>query len=101
MRLRIKLAVVVFLVLAGTLACAEKIPDIRAQGYVTDLAGIIDPATKAKIEALGAEVQQKTGAQIALVTVKSLDAEIRKTTRPTSTSIWALAPRPTTAACCC
>ncbi len=78
MRLRIKLAVIVFLAVVATFACAEKVSDIRAQGYVTDLAGVIEPATKAKIETLCAEVQQKTGAQIALVTVKSLDGQTKE-----------------------
>jgi len=52
---------------------AEKISDIHPQGYVTDLAGVIDEETKARIEALCTEVEQKTGAQIAVVTVKSLN----------------------------
>ena len=52
---------------------AEKIADIHPQGYVTDLAGVVDEETKARIEALCTEVDQKTGAQIAVVTVKSLD----------------------------
>src|SRR5208337_4719554 len=57
---------------------AEKIPDIRPQGYVTDLAQVIDPATKSKIEALCTEVEQKTGAQIAVVTVRSLDGQSKE-----------------------
>lgn len=52
---------------------AEKITDIHPQGYVTDLAGVVDDESRARIEALCTEVEQKTGAQIAVVTVKSLD----------------------------
>lgn len=52
---------------------AEKIADIHPESYVTDLAGAIDEETKARMEALCTEVDQKTGAQIAVVTVKSLD----------------------------
>jgi uncharacterized protein len=52
---------------------AEKIADIHPQGYVTDLAGVVDEETTARIEALCTEVDQKTGAQIAVVTVKSLE----------------------------
>jgi uncharacterized protein len=52
---------------------AEKIGDVHPQGYVTDLAGVVDEETTARIEALCTEVDQKTGAQIAVVTVKSLD----------------------------
>lgn len=38
-----------------------------------DLAGVIRPETKAQLEAMCLELQQKTGAQLAIVTVKSLD----------------------------
>lgn len=57
---------------------AEKITDIQPQGYVTDLAGVINPATRQKIELLATEVEQKTGAQIAVVTVNSLEGETRE-----------------------
>jgi uncharacterized protein len=60
---------------AALCARAEKIKDIHPTGYVTDLAGAIDPTTKASLEALCTEVEQKTGAQIAVVTVKSLEGE--------------------------
>jgi uncharacterized protein len=77
--MRIKLALLaVLLVVIGCFASAEKIADIRPQGYVTDLAGVIDPGTKAKLEMLCAEVQQKTGAQIAVVTVNSLDGQSKE-----------------------
>lgn len=66
------------LVLCCCAAWAEKIADIKAQGFVTDLAGVIQPETRQKIETLCAEVQQKTGAQIAVVTVKSLDGETKE-----------------------
>ncbi len=59
------------------LSWAEKISDIQAQGYVTDLAGVIDPAARQKIELLATEVEQKTGAQIAVVTVNSLEGQTR------------------------
>ena len=49
-RVRCYAAWVALLLLAVSLiAQAEKINDIRAQGYVTDLAGVIDPATRQKI----------------------------------------------------
>jgi uncharacterized protein len=76
--LRLKFAGCAVLLLIGCGLQAEKIPDIRPQGYVTDLAQVIDPATKSKIEALCTEVQQKTGAQIAVVTVRSLDGRSRE-----------------------
>src|ERR1039458_218609 len=76
---RVQFALLVVLLLAGcSVAWAEKIADIRPQGYVTDLAHVIDPATKAKLETLCAEVEQKTGAQIAVVTVNSLDGRSKE-----------------------
>jgi uncharacterized protein len=53
-------------------ARAEDIKTIHPTGYVTDLAGVIAPAAKAQLEALCTEVEQKTGAQIAVVTVHSI-----------------------------
>ena len=68
----------VLLVLLMQLGWAEKIADIQPQGYVTDLANVINPATRQKIEMLGTELQQKTGAQIAVVTVNSLEGQTRE-----------------------
>lgn len=70
--------VIVLVTAVSPLARAEKIDDIRPQGYVTDLAGVIEPATRQKIELLATEVQQKTGAQIAVVTVNSLEGQSRE-----------------------
>jgi uncharacterized protein len=52
---------------------ADDIKKIQPTGYVTDLAGVIQPQTKTQLEALCLELQQKTGAQMAIITVKSLD----------------------------
>ena len=41
-------------------------------GFVNDFAGVIEPAYAQKIEALCLEVKQKTGAEIAVVTVKTV-----------------------------
>lgn len=55
----------------GTLEAQPEFPPPR--GYVNDFAGVLDAASAKRIEALCLEVEQKTGAQLALVTVKSLD----------------------------
>jgi uncharacterized protein len=52
---------------------ADDINKIQPTGYVTDLAGVIPQATKQRLETLCTELEQKTGAQMAIVTVKSLD----------------------------
>ncbi|HMK30195.1 MAG TPA: TPM domain-containing protein [Terriglobales bacterium] len=62
----------------STVAHAEKIADIRPSGYVIDLAKVIDAETTQRVEALCTEVEQKTGAQIAVVTVRSLEGETRE-----------------------
>jgi uncharacterized protein len=56
-------------------ARAEDIKKIKPAGYVTDLAGVIESNTKARLEALCTELEQKTGAQMAIVTVHSLEGE--------------------------
>lgn len=44
-------------------------------GYVNDFAGVIGDAYKRQITALAAELEQKTGAQLAIAAVRSLDGE--------------------------
>ncbi len=76
---RVQPALLILLLLGlSCIAWTQKLADIRPQGYVTDLAGVLDPATKAKLERLCAEVQQKTGAQLAVVTVTSLDGRTKE-----------------------
>jgi uncharacterized protein len=69
-------SLLIFLLLASPfVAPAENIKDIHPAGYVTDLAHVIHADTQASLEALCLEVQQKTGAQMAIVTVRSLEGE--------------------------
>ena len=68
------LLVVIFFGCPFTLS-AENPKSIHPTGYVSDLAGVIAADTKARLEALCYEVQQKTGAQMAIITVHSLDGE--------------------------
>jgi len=64
------------LVLLSAVAClSEPIKSLKATGYVNDFAGVLQPETIQKLEALATEIDQKTGAQIAIVTVKSLDGD--------------------------
>src|ERR1700746_231583 len=78
--IRLRTAVLLCMVLFGTVsgaipAHAEDIKGIHPTGYVTDLAGVIGSEKTARLEALSAELEQKTGAQMAIVTVRSLDGE--------------------------
>jgi len=53
--------------------CAWADIPAKPQGWVSDFAGILSDTTKSQIDALCAEVKKSTGAEIAVVTVPSLD----------------------------
>jgi uncharacterized protein len=74
-RFRLLLCIAGLVLGVSAITRADDIHKIQPTGYVTDLAGILDPQTKAQLEALGTELEQKTGAQMAIVTVKSLDGQ--------------------------
>ena len=62
------------LILAVSAAArADDFKNFKPTGYVTDRAGILRPQTKAQLEALCTELEQKTGVEMAIVTVKALD----------------------------
>src|SRR5512146_295642 len=61
--------------LAASAGAAIDWKTLRPEGYVTDFARVIDPATHDRLEQYCAAVERATGAQIALVTVRSLEGE--------------------------
>ncbi len=67
------------IVVVAALLCARlhaiDINSLKPQGYVSDFAGVVDAESRAAIERYGTALQQATGAQISLVTIKSLDGE--------------------------
>jgi uncharacterized protein len=63
------------LLLCALSCVAEPIQSLKPTGYVDDFAGALNADTKAKLEALATEIDQKANAQIAVVTVKSLDGD--------------------------
>jgi len=60
---------------AAVLVAAEPIASLRPSNYVNDFAGVLDAATQARLNDLCFQVEQKAHAQIAVVTVKSLDGQ--------------------------
>ena len=56
-------------------ALAENSKTIHPTGYVTDLADVLTADAKARLDDLCAELEQKAGAQMAIVTVHSLEGE--------------------------
>jgi uncharacterized protein len=68
-------ALLCFMMALASAAPAEDLKKIHPAGYVTDLAGAIEAGTKSRLEALCTELQEKTGAQMAIVTVHSLEGQ--------------------------
>ena len=71
----VAIAALVFGVALSPSARAQKIKDLKPQGYIDDFANVLSSETKQKLTTLCTEVDQKAQAQIAVVTVKSLNGE--------------------------
>ncbi len=56
-------------------AHAEQWQKLNPQGYVNDFAGVLSPATVQRLNLLSTEVDQKAKAQMAVVTVKTLEGD--------------------------
>jgi uncharacterized protein len=67
--------VILFLILFPAAIYAQKPQDLKPQGYVNDFANVLSASAKQKLTALCSEVDAKAGAQIAVVTVSSLNGE--------------------------
>jgi uncharacterized protein len=63
---------VVLCALAASLFALD-LKSLKPQGYVSDFAQVLDPAARAQLEAYCGQVERATGAQMAIVTIKSLD----------------------------
>ena len=73
MRRLYKLAALAILTVLPALSVDWK--SLKPQGYVSDFAQVIDPSSKQELEQYCAMVEQKTGAQLALVTIPTLQGE--------------------------
>lgn len=63
------------LAMCGSAGWAVDWKELKPQGYVSDFAGVVNPESKSQLEAYCAEVERATGAQIALVTIRTLEGE--------------------------
>lgn len=55
---------------------AEKVSDLPSPtGYVNDFAGVLDPSVRQRVEDLCTQVDRQAHAQIAVVTIKTLDGD--------------------------
>lgn len=73
MKSSLRLCAGVLCVLAPAFAVDWKA--LKPQGYVSDFAGVVDAGSRAELESYATRVQQATGAQLAFVTVQSLQGE--------------------------
>jgi uncharacterized protein len=63
------------LCLCAALTQALDVTKLEPRGYVSDFAGVLQPQAIAAIEAYAANVERSTGAQFAVVIVKSLEGD--------------------------
>ena len=70
------LALVLILLAPASVLHAERVSDLPAPtGYVNDFAGVLSPSTRQKVEDLCTQVDRQAHAQIAVVTIKTLDGD--------------------------
>jgi uncharacterized protein len=72
-RLLISILSLTFIAVAPS--SAEQWQKLNVQGYVNDFAGVLNAPTVAGLNQLSSEVDQKTKAQIAIVTIKTLEGD--------------------------
>jgi uncharacterized protein len=72
---------------------AEQVKNLTPQGYVNDFAGVLSAQAKDKLTALCAEVDQKAKAQIAIVTVSSLEDEPIEQYSIDLATAWGIGPK--------
>jgi uncharacterized protein len=84
------LLAVLFLVLP---ARAEKIDQLSPQGYVNDFAGAIDPASRQKLSALCQELDSMANAQLAIVTIHSLEGDTAQNFANRLFEKWGVGPK--------
>jgi uncharacterized protein len=69
------LLIFVWSLLVAPVSRSQTPDQLQVQGYVSDFAGALSPSAREQLTALCSEVQQKTQAQIAVVTIKSLQGQ--------------------------
>jgi uncharacterized protein len=70
------LAIVVLVLSPAAVLTAETVNSLPAPtGYVNDFAGVLSPSTVQSVDALCAQVDHKAHAQIAVVTIKTIDGD--------------------------
>jgi len=73
MKRDVSVFLVALAVLISLPVCAEPISHLHPTGYVNDFAHVLDPGTVAQLDNICQQIDQKAHAQIAVVTINSLD----------------------------
>src|SRR5665213_4093488 len=81
------------LLLCVPAARAEQVKNLKPQGYVNDFAEVLSPDAKAKLTALCKEVDEKAQAQIAIVTIASLEGQAVEQFTFDLASAWGVGPK--------
>jgi uncharacterized protein len=81
------------LVFAASLVRGENLNNLKPQGYVSDFAGVLSPGARTRLTALCAEVDQKAHAQIAVVTIHTLDGESLEDFSVDLAQKWGVGPK--------
>jgi uncharacterized protein len=85
---------ILFAAICGSaLAAAEKVEQLSPQGYVNDFAGVLDAETRQKITALCEELDQKAGAQLAVVTIHTLEGDSAQDFANRLFAKWGVGPK--------
>ena len=92
------LPVLALLLLGGTrlspnVGAAEKVQQLSPQGCVNDFAGVIDAGSQQKTAALCAELDQKADAQLAIVTIHTLEGETAQDFANRLFQKWGVGPK--------
>jgi uncharacterized protein len=82
-----------FAILSATNVFAQNSNNLKPQGYVNDFANVLSAAAKQKLTALCAEVDSKAGAQIAVVTVPSLNGQEIEDYSVALATKWGIGPK--------
>src|SRR5580700_12032280 len=70
----VKIALAAALILAlAFLLHAEPVSQLKPTNYVNDFAGVLNPSTVSQLNSICQQIDEKAHAQIAVVTIKSLD----------------------------
>src|ERR1700733_9413862 len=69
----VALPILLLLIFCNPAARAEQVKNLKPQGYVNDFAGVLNAQTKSALTALCTQIDEKANAQIAIVTVSSLE----------------------------